>query len=95
MGKYRQYTPDFKAQAVGLALERDNICGTAKDLGVPNTTLRKWIDAYQRDNRDAGLTLNPTDAMHVRQLEKDNARLRQENEFLKKAAAFFARTLVP
>ena len=95
MGKYREYTPDFKAQAVGLALERGNVGRTAKDLGIPNTTLRKWIEAYQKDNKDAGLTLNPTDAMYVRQLEKDNARLRQENEFLKKAAAFFAKTLVP
>ena len=62
MGKYRQYTPDFKAQAVGLALERDNISGAAKDLGVPNTTLRKWIDAYEGDkgtSPDTHVTLEP------------------------------------
>lgn len=96
MAQYRRFTPEFRAQAVELAIEHGNVAKTARDLGIGGTTLGKWVKKYQRENplsADGRPGLAPAEAMRVRELEKDVARLRQENEFLKKAAAFFARSL--
>jgi len=95
MPKHRKYTSEFKVQAVQLAIESGNISKTARDIGIGGTTLSKWVLAHKQTLADAGTTgLSPADAMRIKLLEKDNARLRQENEFLKKAAAFFAKSLV-
>jgi len=93
MRKYRKYTPEFKVQAVELALESGNVSKTARDLDIGESTLFKWVNSYKDENAATGRSLSPADAARVKELEKDNARLKRENEFLKKAAAFFAKSL--
>lgn len=87
----RRFTPEFKAEAVQLAIECNNVSKTARGLGVSETALNKWVRAYKAKNEEDGTHLSPADIERVRQLERENANLRQENEFLKKAAAFFAK----
>jgi transposase-like protein len=52
------------------------------------------VKAWRDENPDpaAGDGLSPLEAVRMKELEAENRRLRMENEFLKKAAAFFART---
>jgi transposase-like protein len=97
MAVYRRFTEEFKAQAVELALESGNITKTAHDIGIGGSTLNQWVRAHKMEtaNSSGSETLSPADALRIRQLEKENVRLSMENEFLKKAAAFFAKTLLP
>jgi transposase-like protein len=93
MSKKRSFTPEFKVQAVELAIEQGNVAKTAKDLGIGGSTLAKWVRLYKEQVTESGSNLSPADASKVKALEKENLILRKENEFLKKAAAFFAKTL--
>ena len=89
----RSFTPEFKAQAVELAIESGNVSRTAREIDVGQTTLNRWVKTFKKANVDMGANLSPADVTRVKELEKENAILRKENEFLKKAAAFFAKSL--
>lgn len=56
------------------------------------TTLGNWVNAWRREHPEPDQPLSPVERVCERELEEENRRLRMENEFLKKAAAFFART---
>ena len=62
----------------------------AEALGVSQQSLRSWVkqDGLDRRERDDGLTSAERD--ELRQLRRENARLKQERDLLKRAAAFFA-----
>jgi transposase len=89
----RKFSPQFKAEAVQLVIETGKpIAEVARDLGVVAQTLGNWVTAWRDANPEPGAELSPTERARVKELEEENRRLRMENEFLKKAAAFFART---
>jgi transposase len=93
--KPRRYSPQFKAEAVQLVVATEKtVAEVARDLGVNDTTLGNWVKAWRDENPNpsAGDGLSPLEAARMKDLEAENRRLRMENEFLKKAAAFFART---
>lgn len=94
MSEHRSYTPEFKEQAVELTIEQGNVTKTARDLGIAPSTLAKWVKLYKDQIAKTGTNLTPADATKVKQLEKENLMLRKENDFLKKAAAFFAKSQV-
>jgi transposase-like protein len=88
----RRFSPQFKAEAVQLVLETGkSIAEVARDLGINEGTLGNWVNAWRRDNPESDQPLTPMERARVTELEEENRRLRMENEFLKKAAAFFAR----
>jgi transposase len=62
----------------------------AEALGVSEQTLRNWRrqDQSDRHERDDGLTSDERE--ELRRLRRENARLKQERDLLKRAAAFFA-----
>ena len=91
----RQYTYEFKAEAVRLA---GSIGGNpaAERLGIPQSTMAHWV------RRSKAGTLSLADASPVKrplsELELENSRLRRELasakldlEIVKKAAAYFAK----
>lgn len=84
------YPPEFRAEAVRLAkTSGDSVAQVAKDLGISDQTLRNWIATDDVDaGRKSGLTSDERSRM--RELEKENRKLREEREILRKAAAFFA-----
>lgn len=90
MPKGKPYPPEFRREAVQLARSSDrSVRAVAEEIGVAHETLRAWIkQADADDGRSAGLTTAERD--ELRKLRKESAQLRMENEFLKKAAAFFA-----
>ena len=89
----RRFSPQFKAEAVQMVIETGKaIAEVARDLGINDGTLGNWVNAWRRENPEPDAPLTPMERAHVKELEDENRRLRMENEFLKKAAAFFART---
>ena len=91
--KRRRFTPEFRAEAVQMVLETGKpIAEVARDLGVNDGTLGNWVKAWRDANPEPEPSLSPVERARVKEMEDEIRRLRMENEFLKKAAAFFART---
>ena len=84
------YTIEFKQSSAKLAVESEqSVSKTAKDLGLSDSTLYNWIAKFYPDRQT-----QPQDKdslqQELKQLRKENARLTQERDILKKAAAYFA-----
>ena len=91
--KRRRFSPQFRAEAVQMVIETGKpVAAVARDLGINDGTLGNWVAAYQREHPEPDQAVSPVERARVKELEDENRRLRMENEFLKKAAAFFART---
>lgn len=88
----RKFSPQFKAEAVQLVVQSDRpIVEVSSELGINPGTLGNWVNKYKEENPEPEKKLTPADHARLAELEVENRRLRMENEFLKKAAAFFAR----
>ena len=89
----RKFSPQFKAEAVQMVIETGKpIAQVARGLGIHDGTLGNWVNAWRREHPEPDQPLSAVERARVKELEEENRRLRMENEFLKKAAAFFART---
>ena len=89
----KTYAADFQRDAIKLALRSSSIKNTAKELGIPSSTLHTWIKLSGCSNKE-GKNTNIIDLTEeLKNLRKEVAKLREEKEILKKAAAYFAREL--
>jgi len=89
----RKFSPQFKAEAVQFVIETGRpVAEVARELQINEGTLGNWVNAWKRHNREPEKALTPVERARVAEMEDEIRRLRMENEFLKKAAAFFART---
>ena len=90
----RAFDPEFKREAVRLLEERQAvgvpISRVAKELGLRPNQLREWAQ-HVRVESTALSPSGETPEQELRRLRRENLRLRQEAEFAKKAAAFFAK----
>jgi transposase len=90
----KKYPAEFKERAVQLAVESDqSIAQTARDLGVNENTLHTWIGKYHRAAHQEQQVQDEHLYEELKRLRKENARLKEEREILKKAAAYFAQQL--
>jgi transposase len=89
----RSFTPEFKAEIVELCQRGDRSVGlVAKDFDLTETAVREWVKQAERDagtRQDGGLTTAEREELN--QLRRDNRRLREDVEILKRATAFFAK----
>ena len=97
----RKYDQEYKVQAVKLAREIGG-AKAAKELGVPEGTIHTWLKAARTGTIDIGEgSHTPQSAMslaeelailrkRVKDQDKEIRRLKEENEFLEEASAFFA-----
>jgi transposase len=85
------YPEEFRREAVAMLRAGRTPRELALSLGVSEQTLRNWRRQEQvdRHERDDGLTSDERD--ELRRLRRENVRLTQERDLLKRAAAFFAR----
>ncbi|SDW51325.1 transposase [Nitrosomonas communis] len=91
--KPKVYTAEFRESSVKLAIESDKpVAQTAREIGVNENTLHSWISQYSRlvDNIKAVRTDDPL-YEELKPLEREVARLTEERDLLKKAAAYFAK----
>ena len=92
--KRRQYTTEFKKEAVELVTrENYTVAQAASSLGICRSMLDRWRREYREREKDAfpGTGHQAGEAEELRKLREENRRLRLERDILKKAAAFFAR----
>ena len=87
----RSFTPEFKADVVDLVRQSGNTAASvARDLGLTETAVRKWVAQADVDGgRRDGLCSDEREELH--QLRRENRRLQQDVEILKRATAFFAK----
>jgi transposase len=87
----RSFTPQFKAEIVELCQRGDRTIGqVSRDFDLTETAVRAWVqqaevDAGQRE----GLTTE--ERRELSELRRENRRLREDVEILKRATAFFAK----
>lgn len=81
-----RYSEDFKKSIVSLHQEGKSQLQLSKDYGVAPSTIYKWVKLYSEVQVDDGAILT---AKQVKQLQKRNALLEEENLILKKAIAIF------
>jgi transposase len=90
-GKYRSYSPEFREEAARLVVDTSrSIADVARELGVKEGTLGTWVTQYRRNRAGSDAEPNSDDRDEVERLKRELRELRMENEFLKKAAAYFA-----
>lgn len=96
--KNRYYSPEFKREAlVMLATGEYSMAGLERELGITPGLLKQWKRKAEGNGEYVAADSEPTTpaavAARLRELEKENARLRQEREILKKAMAIASTSL--
>jgi transposase-like protein len=90
--QYRKFSPEFKDDAVRLVIDGSRpIAQVARELGINEGTLGNWVNIYRKEHAMDEAPLDVGERTRLREAERELRELRMENEFLKKAAAYFAR----
>ena len=91
--KRRSFNAEFKAEAVRLVREGGkSVSQVAKDLDLTDSALRNWLVRAEAGGVVAPLAACSTaEREELVRLRKENRQLTMERDFLKKAAAFFAK----
>ena len=90
----KTYSKEFKVQACKLVInENIAVSKVAEKFGIHPVMLPRWVSEYEAvgDKAFVGKGRSKSAEVELRKLQKENERLRQENEILKKAAAYFAK----
>jgi transposase len=97
-GKRRQFTREFKLEAVRLVSEgSESVTAVAERLGIRPDMLRNWkrqvagLPRAQKSNIFMGPGNTTGGEEEIKRLRREVEQLQQERDFLKKAAAYFAK----
>ena len=91
VGKYRKFSSEYRTEAVKMVIETSRpIAEVARNLGINEGTLGNWVAKY-REEHPISEELTVDERARLKELERENRELRMERDFLKKAAAFFAK----
>ena len=92
-----RYSEDFKRDAVALYENNEELSleTASAQLGVNRASLHSWVKKYGTGKRSRIKAVRDeaqatTESERIRQLEKENAKLREERDILRKAAKYFA-----
>ncbi len=89
----RKFSREYRDEAVKLVLETSRPAAqVARELGINEGTLGNWVNLYRQEHADDEPPLNVSERARLRELERAMREVKMENEFLKKAAAYFAQT---
>lgn len=96
--KQQHYTEEFRKEAVRRAdLPENTNASVAKELGISAQQIYNWRRQFTRLSSKQFNTLDGVDyskdeSEEVRKLKRENKRLQEEMEFLKKVSAYFAKS---
>ena len=93
LNKRKSYSKEFKLNAVRMIVEEGRVAAeVARDLGISANMIYLWKQKYIDDKEESfpGHGNMKTTDDYIRQLERENKRLKDERDILKKAAIFFA-----
>lgn len=89
--KRRSFSKEFKGEAVRIVRESGKSIGeVAKELDLTETSLRAWVK--RRMDAASGKGLTEAEREELQRLRRELRTVTMERDFLKKAAAFFAKT---
>ena len=91
-GKYKRYSPEFKREALRRASE-DGVTDKliCEELGISTRQLRRWRDQFRLHGDSAFIGQGRSRDEELTRLKRELAKVKQERDFLKEAAAFFAK----
>ena len=90
-GKRRSYTPAYRREAARLVTETGRaIAVVAREIGVGEQLLGRWVAIERAKAVDPQRIVGEGERAELERLRVENAELRMDRQFLKKAAAFFA-----
>lgn len=87
----KEYNDEFKREAVRLATSgTKSVAQTARDLGLPDNTLYAWVKLFgpRKDGEPAPLT--PEERRELIEVRREDRRLQEERDILKKAVDIFS-----
>lgn len=89
------FTAEFRDTAIKLAMAGDkSTAEVARELGLPEWKLYGWVQTWKKKNSSVEQKTSTSAEERLKQQEKRIKQLEMENEILKKAAAYFAKTLL-
>lgn len=92
MARPSSYSPEFREEAVQLALKSSKpIAHVARELEVNPETLRSWVRRYEREHGKQNEPLPVDERARLKEQDRRIRELEMEVSFLKKAAAYFAK----
>jgi transposase len=89
MSNRKTYSKEFKEEAVRLAQQNGNVTETARNLGLQQSVLRRWKKEFNQAGEKAFPGKGHTVDEELRQLQRENQRLKETVEILKKAVGIF------
>ena len=90
--KRRNYTEDFKRDAVALVTEQGyKTTEAARSLGIGDNLIRRWKREFEEEA--SGARLGADEREELKRLRKENRLLRMEKDILKKASQYFAKEM--
>lgn len=92
----RSFDASFKLEVVRMVKDQGMSIGhVCQSMDLVDSAVRRWIEQYDAEQQGQPGIGKPLSAeqQRIRQLEAENRQLRSDNDILKKASAFFARTL--
>lgn len=92
MGNNKQYTDEFRTEAVRQVIERGfTVVDVASRIGIPKHTLNGRVQAARKMVAALGATDAPCDLADIRRLNAELRRVTEERDILETAAAYFAK----
>lgn len=89
--KRKSYTPKYRQEAAHLVIDTGRtIAEVAREIGVGQPLLGRWVAVERSRMEDPPEAIDVSERAELDRLRRENAELRMDREFLKKAAAFFA-----
>jgi transposase len=88
----KKYTQQYKDEAVELVISSGRpLAEIARDLGINEGTLGSWVNRAKASGKLKEKPLDTEERAELKELREENRRLKMERDFLKKAAAWFAK----
>jgi transposase len=90
--KPRGYPPEFREAAAREVVEKSRpVADVARDCGVTAQSVWNWVKAYRTTHAATGAELTVSERERLKELERRVRELEEENQFLGKSVAFFAK----